>query len=59
MSRIEVTKGQTKGGFRVLVNWIQHGCEIHSPVLANQQATQLKERVYPTATLVLITVEKT
>lgn len=58
MSRIEVTKGE-KGTFRVMLNYCQFGCPVHSPVLANQQATQLKERVYPTATLILVAVEKT
>lgn len=57
MSMIEVVKGEKKGAFRVLVNRIQEGCELHSHVLANNHATQLKAQRYPAAILVLFVEE--
>lgn len=57
MSLIQVIKGE-KGSFRVLVNYVQFGCALHSPVLANKHAEALKSSTYPTATLILIAIEE-
>lgn len=57
MSRIDVVQ-RDKGKFRVLVNFIQYGTELTSPILANQTAEQLKERTYPKAEIHLVIIEK-
>ena len=54
MSVVEVVPGSKNGSFKVLVNHIQNGCELHSPHLANNQAKSLVERHYQSAKLVLI-----
>ena len=54
MSVVEVVKGSKDGCFKVLVNHIQNGCELHSPQLANNHAKSLVERHYQSAKLVLI-----
>jgi len=55
MSRIEVVKQigkKQQEEFRVLINFVQNGCILHSPSLANKHATLLSER-HPSATLLL------
>jgi len=56
MRRIEVVQGTKKGLFRVLVNYVQEGCELHSHLLANHQASQLKTK-YPAAIIIPINLE--
>ena len=34
----------TKGGYKVLVNYLQRGIIYHSPELANQQAVNISEK---------------
>ena len=38
---IAVVRGEKKGTFKVLVNYIQRGVELHSVGLANQQAIKI------------------
>ncbi len=56
MSRIDVVKGERKGKFRVLVNYVQFGVELSSPQLANNHAKTLKDTHYPTAELHLAVI---
>jgi len=50
VSRIDVVPAE-KQKWKVLVNFIQHGVDLVSPDLANQEATSLKKKHYPKAEL--------
>lgn len=57
MSLIQVARN-SKGKFRVLVNYVQDGCELSSAIAANDKARKLKE-TYPTYLIVLFPIEPT
>jgi len=58
MSRIDVLKDtESKGGYKVLVNFCQRYTTFHSPALANQQAKQLHDKELPHAELHLLPTE--
>jgi len=43
MTTIAVVRGSSKNGWKVLVNYIQRGVELHDMELANSQALTLSE----------------
>lgn len=55
MSRIDVIPvREVKGGYKILVNYIQFGVIYHSSKLANQEAQKLKDTHYPKAEVSLV-----
>ena len=52
MSRIDVVPAEDDK-WKVLVNFIQHGVDLVSPTLANQEAKKLKKEHYPGAIITL------
>jgi hypothetical protein len=57
MSLIQVARN-SKGKFRVLVNYVQDGCELSSAIAANDKAKKLSV-IYPKYVVVLFPVETT
>lgn len=60
MNRIDVVpvRDVRTKGFKVLINFIQHGIVYHSPQLANQEAEKVHDQKYPSFRLNLIVIEE-
>lgn len=56
-NKIEVRQGDKKGKFKIMVNHIQEGCELSSPLTANAMATKLLAR-FPNAQLFLMAIDE-